>query len=85
MSTQSATDKTPITTQAMWDATYEDYVHAEILAKAARNDPSATPQIIANRERAARKRLRIANAMDFLITNEADIAAVIAARKRREA
>ena len=77
-------DKTPITTQAMWEKAYDDYVHADILARVARNDPSAAPQIVRDRERARRIRLAMANAMDFLITNESDIDAVIAARKRRQ-
>jgi hypothetical protein len=79
-----AQDKTPITTQAMWDKAYEDYTYADIMARAARNDPAADPQIVVHRERARRIRLAIANAIEFLITNERDIDTVIAARKRRE-
>lgn len=80
-----ASDKTPITTQAMWERAYDDYVYADIMARAARDDPSSTPQIVRDRDRARRIRMAIANAIEFLITNESDIDAVIAGRKKRGA
>ena len=81
--TNRAPDKTPITTQAMWERAYEDYTHADILARAAHDDKIAAPEIFTRRERERRIRMAIANAIDFLITNESDINAVIAARKKR--
>lgn len=78
-------DKAPITSQAMWEAAYDDFIHADILARATREDPNATRDEVVRRERVRRMRLAMANAMDFLITNESDINAVIAARTRRRA
>ncbi len=80
----NAADKTPITTQVMWERAYEDYAYADIMFRAARDDPGATQEIIRDRDRARRVRMAIANAIEFLITNERDVDAVIAGRKKRE-
>ncbi|SHG87521.1 hypothetical protein [Bradyrhizobium erythrophlei] len=81
--TSRATDKTPITTHAMWQVAYDDFVHADIMARAAREDPNASRDVVARWERVRRIRMATANALEFLITNESDIDAVIAGRKKR--
>jgi hypothetical protein len=76
-------ERIPITTQAMCEVSAEDYEHDQIMLEIARSQPDAMPEIIARRERRLRLRLAICNAIDFLITNKADISAVIAERKRK--
>lgn len=76
-------DKVPETTQKMWEAACADFEHAEILLKAARGDPSATPDIVARREQQVRTRKGICNAINFLITNASEINVVIESKKKR--
>ena len=73
----------PITTQSMWEMAYDDYVHADIMARASREDPQSSRDVVARWERVRRIRMATANAVDFLITNERDISAVMAGRKKR--
>jgi hypothetical protein len=83
--TRLPVDKVPVTTQAMWDVVSVEYERAEILAKAARDDKTSNPQIIARREREARLWKGICNAIDFIISNKDDIDRVIAQRQRKNA
>ena len=77
--------KTPATSQSMWDMAYNDYVYADIMLQATRDNPDATPDDIFRRECDVRVRKAICNALNFLITNEADVEAAINTRQRRRA
>lgn len=73
----------PITEQAMWEISYNDFVYAETMLQATRTNPDATPADIARRERDVRARKAICNALNFLITNKGDIDAIMDGKARR--
>lgn len=71
----------PPLTQRMWEIACADLERAEVLLAALEKDETATQDVIARRRYEARARKAMCKAINFMITNAADINAVIARKQ----
>lgn len=83
MNLHQPANKIPAVTQRMWETACNDLNHAEIMLEMARQQPDATPEIIARWVDQTRIRKAICNGINFLITNRDDVNAVIERKKRQ--
>lgn len=80
----SPAKKVPLSTHHMWEVACQDLESEQCRTKVIRSMPEVTPEAIVDCERRLRLRQAICNALDFLITNEQDINAVIARRNKEK-